>query len=237
VSQLSSNGPQETLNAGDKDHAEAMSLLEETTDHNRYNAKNGLEEVHSNTLSRTRPEFLALLAFAVIVLLITSVYGSIVSRTPRPTPWTDCGTNRHEAFSNGCIFDPAQYAWVPKECYFPSIAQDWIDPFNNSRQWFADEKLTVLADMEKVRAGENATVYSMGYAHHDHCLYAWRTLAFAVAERKPLVPSKSYNLVHSHHCANSIATDLVRIGTHDSYLSITTLTQPGSMKCVWLPWA
>jgi hypothetical protein len=97
--------------------------------------------------------------------------------------------------------------------------------------------MTILADIAQLEAGEPITAYAK-YYHHEHCLWGWQKLAFAIAERQPLLDSKSMDLAHSKHCVHDISRDWVLAvkGEYDTD-DYATIAPAFFLDCVWLPWA
>jgi hypothetical protein len=109
-----------------------------------------------------------------------------------------------------------QRSWIPKACYFPDPGDEY-HPFDD-RPWFYDVNFTRPFGQEglaKMRNGDDFTAHSPYFFHHDHCLYVWQKLAFAVERKMPLIDSKTGDLGHAHHCAKRIAQDLHEISINE----------------------
>ncbi|KAF2216461.1 hypothetical protein CERZMDRAFT_33906 [Cercospora zeae-maydis SCOH1-5] len=113
-----------------------------------------------------------------------------------------CGATVEEAQSQGCVYDVMANAWTPKECYFPSLAEDFLALPNST--WFYDESHEQQISMDILREGNIVTLYPHPTHHDRHCLYTWRKLSLA-AEMGSLVDTEAGSVPHTKHCTDYMA--------------------------------
>jgi hypothetical protein len=191
--------------------------------------------------SHTLPAFehwrVCLLILSVLCVTTVALFASMkILSLPSPPPdWRSCGSTKEEAVANGCHYVPMQHGWVPDACYYPSLVYEF-DPFSE-QEWYLNNDLTVLADMDKLRAGESFTAYTQSFVEHE-CMYNWRKLAMAVAERRKLIDSWSYDEPTTSFCARQIAEKRLLIG-NGTYEAGTYFTEVGLafLECRRLPWS
>lgn len=118
------------------------------------------------------------------------------------TTATDCGASVSEARAKGCLFEPMQRAWIPRQCYFPEPANEY-NPFND-RAWFLDATLKTPADVKGLESGDVPVAYVENF-HQEHCTYNWRKLAIAVEKKARWIDSRVGNIHHATHCALGLA--------------------------------
>lgn len=138
-----------------------------------------------------------------------------------------CGNSTEEARSRGCRLESMIFGWVPNECYYEELSEQYR-PFED-RKWYLDPSAKELADPARLIAGEVPIAYGTAY-HTEHCLFLWRKLAYAIENRISLIDTKSLKLEHSDHCADT----LTRFKEKPNQIVKTKL---GFYKCQRLPWA
>jgi hypothetical protein len=158
------------------------------------------------------------LAIAVVICVAAFGFWFLHAKSTQATKytWTDCGRTPTEARAHGCHYEPMQRSWIPPECFF-SEPMDEYNVFRD-REWFKDENLTIPADIEGLESGDVELAYTR-YWHNEHCIYAMRKLALAVALRKPMINSTPANIHHTKHCVQSIIDRIVN-SYNGSFLQI-----------------
>jgi hypothetical protein len=56
-----------------------------------------------------------------------------------------CGSNPAEARENGCHFEPMLTAWVPSECYFGDLVEEYQQDYGDIYEtwpWYSDSNIT-----------------------------------------------------------------------------------------------
>lgn len=142
---------------------------------------------------------------AMTVPLMLLVTPTLVLKEKQPFTYTDCGNTSTSAREAGCGYEPMMRAWVPPECYFTDIIDDY-DVFRD-RKWFADKGLSIPSDIDRLESGDEELAYTR-YWHDEHCTYIFRKLAIAVEKRYPAITRNMANIDHSHHCAHMVALRL-----------------------------
>jgi len=170
--------------------------------------------------SNRRKRTLLFVVVAVVGMGIAAIWLVKFSSnwSERAPSWTHCGSTAMEARSNGCLYDKMQRAWIPPECSFSEPGLD-PNPYVD-RKWYVDDGMKQEVNEEQrtmlqTGDGDDLTVYAE-FFHDEHCLYAWRKLAFAVKERKPILDSRTINFHHATHCSSSIFQKLLKVQT-DSF--------------------
>ncbi|KAL9112878.1 MAG: hypothetical protein Q9227_002955 [Pyrenula ochraceoflavens] len=145
----------------------------------------------------------------LILLLLLDIASHALQkhRDRKRYQWTSCGETAAEARAAGCHYEPMHRSWIPHACYFSEPSEDY-DPYND-RDWFADENMTIPANLDLLRSGDLEVAFTH-YFHDEHCLYGWRKLAIAVERKMDMIDSKSYDLQHTSHCSKMIADMLVK---------------------------
>ncbi|KAF4636690.1 hypothetical protein G7Y89_g1377 [Cudoniella acicularis] len=141
----------------------------------------------------------------------------------------DCGNSVAEAKAKGCVFEPMEYGWTPKQCFYQELS-DMYDPMGD-RPWFYGPDWKEQVPTERLRQGEEPELFTPDY-HAEHCLYSWRKLAWALEHRMPYIESKSADLAHSTHCGKGIIRQLF----HPKGSSYTT-AKLRFYSCVALNWS
>ncbi len=90
----------------------------------------------------------------IVVLVIMGVlglgYASLRHETHFEKP-KYCGSTPAEARLNGCQFEPMLSAWVPLECSFPELVQEYQDVYGDIYEtwpWYHDSNLTIKVKPE-----------------------------------------------------------------------------------------
>lgn len=168
-----------------------------------------------------------------VMLLVTP---RLILKERHPFTFTDCGNTSTSAREAGCGHEPMMRAWVPPECYYKDIIDDY-DQFHD-RKWFADKKMTIPSNISRLESGDEELAYTR-YWHDEHCTYIFRKLAVAIEKRYPAVTNTMANIDHSHHCASMVALRL-RNFYNETYVHIDdTFTEShlNFQTCVPMHWA
>ncbi|KAI9146791.1 hypothetical protein HJFPF1_13359 [Paramyrothecium foliicola] len=143
-------------------------------------------------------------------LLIAGIFFGLAQTANRPMSdsqleaqtWNECTESSREAKARGCVIDPALYAWVPPQCYYPELVAS-LNPILKDRKYYKDENMTQELTVQQLYDGENRWIYGFHY-HDEHCLFQWRKLQFAIENKKELVDSWTLDYGHSKHCADAM---------------------------------
>ena len=168
-----------------------------------------------------------LIITTIALLLIVPFAGNKNAPAPMPTASLDCGNTSAEAMAKGCRIEPMMYGWVPPECFYDDLSDQYH--VYTDRKWYEDRNLQHEVEPSRMLAGELPMVYTTGY-HSAHCLFMWRKMARAVNHRVTLLDNKALSLHHADHCAKSIS-----LFPEDP--SAVATVKLGFYHCVRLPWA
>lgn len=134
-------------------------------------------------------------------LVVSIIIGTVLvwSRKHSGLPqYIDCGTTTSEALAKNCVMEPMIYGWIPRECYFPELSEQY-SPFED-REWYTDANFSVRIPPSDLWAGKNKHVFTHIY-HSTHCFFLWRKLALGIARRADYLDDKSLELEHADHCS------------------------------------
>jgi hypothetical protein len=154
--------------------------------------------------------WLGIIMLSITLGTIGLIYG--VARKSAPSiKRKQCGSNPTEARMNGCHFEPMLSAWVPTECSFSDLVEEYQEQYGDIHEnwpWFLDVNLTQRvtgAELDNLRAGNYSIIYTSYQPSHDlHCLYCWRKVSTALGRNWPLVDARSHEFHHATHCAQHI---------------------------------
>jgi len=145
---------------------------------------------------------IALFSGGFLLLLISIISLLPIESNAIPTVHSthgsqSCGTNRNEALSHNCTFDPMSFSWLPPACYDDALTAEFLSlkPW----RWTTDRTGTDPVLLEKVLAGDHANLYVSWEYHLLHCTYMWRKLHRA-ALGSGMVDSYIGNYNHTSHC-------------------------------------
>lgn len=79
-----------------------------------------------------------------------------------------CGNSTEEARSRSCHLESMIFGWVPNECYYEELNEQYR-PFED-RKWYLDPSAKELAEPARLIAGEVPIAYGATY-HTEHCLF------------------------------------------------------------------
>lgn len=120
-----------------------------------------------------------------------------------------CGNNPTEARESGCFFDPMMSAWIPDQCYFSDLAEEYGDIFL-TWNWYWDRNhtmaITAADELAQIRAGNYTKIWTDYHHAHDlHCIYTWRKMALTLERNLLRLDARSLEFDHSRHCAMAIS--------------------------------
>ncbi|KAI1122118.1 hypothetical protein F5Y10DRAFT_81771 [Nemania abortiva] len=116
--------------------------------------------------------------------------------------WNYCGRSSDIARARGCKMEPMFYGWMPAKCVFDELTQSL--PIFEDRKYYSDRNMTQELLPEQLWAGEYKLAYTSRY-HDEHCLFQWRKLQYAMANRMDFVDNKTMSLGHTNHCADQLS--------------------------------
>ncbi|EED21255.1 hypothetical protein TSTA_084860 [Talaromyces stipitatus ATCC 10500] len=153
-----------------------------------------------------------------VMLLITP---TLVLKEKKPFTYTDCGNTSTSARQAGCGYEPMMRAWVPPECYYTDIIDDY-DVFRD-RKWFADKGLSITSNIERLESGDEELAYT----------------PIAVEKRYPAISWNMANIDHSHHCAHMVALRIQNSYNETFVHEDDTFTESylNFQTCVLMNWA
>ncbi|KAH8898066.1 hypothetical protein GQ53DRAFT_636274 [Thozetella sp. PMI_491] len=116
--------------------------------------------------------------------------------------WNYCGRSSKVAIERGCVMEPSFYGWMPPQCVFAELTASV--PIFEDRQYYSDINMTKKLSVDQLYRGEYNTIYTARY-HDEHCLFQWRKLQYAIANRVEFIDNKTLSFGHSKHCADQLA--------------------------------
>lgn len=157
----------------------------------------------------SRRALLVCLSCISLVGLGGFIYNSGVVYGTRHIVKDSCGNNPTEARENGCFFDPMMSAWIPDQCYFGDLAQEYGDIFT-TWSWYWDHNhtmaITSTDELAQIRAGNYTKIWTDYHHAHDlHCIYTWRKMALTLERNLLRLDARSLEFDHSRHCAMAIS--------------------------------
>lgn len=152
--------------------------------------------------------------FVLLSVIIVTTFIIIVHIThshPAENALSPCGQSPSDARAKGCHFEPMMSAWIPAQCVYPSLMNEYPDIFS-IWSWYSDSNLTAPitspSQLDELRAGNYSVIWTSRKNNHEfHCLYAWRKTSIALnapGGKNGLLDTRSYDLHHSTHCAKGI---------------------------------
>ncbi|KAI1198903.1 hypothetical protein F5X97DRAFT_322960 [Nemania serpens] len=116
--------------------------------------------------------------------------------------WNYCGRSSDAARARGCKMEPMFYGWMPARCVFDELTQSL--PIFEDRTYYSDKNMSQALLPEQLWAGEYKLAYTSRY-HDEHCLFQWRKLQYAMANRLEFIDNKTISLHHTNHCADQLS--------------------------------
>lgn len=155
-------------------------------------------------------------AFLLIVSLaaILSIYAVSIHRS-HGNKKKQCGASPTEARQNGCRFEPMLSAWVPTDCSYVDVIDEYQVAYGDIHAiwpWYWDKNVTqrvLKDDFDILRAGNYSVIYTPYRPSHDlHCLYSWRKVSTALGRNHTTADARSAQFFHATHCAQHITHSL-----------------------------
>lgn len=99
---------------------------------------------------------LGLITVLTLIILYFTIPGW--ARLRAGTKIDQCGTTAEEARTRGCVFEATGFSWVTKECYDPTVEEEFIEYITaNEVKLFRDTNYTEEVPIEEVRLGNVRT--------------------------------------------------------------------------------
>ncbi|KAK8041684.1 hypothetical protein PG993_006207 [Apiospora rasikravindrae] len=162
--------------------------------------------------------------FRVVLLLSVLFAGSLglmfaLTSPPAEDGGKQCGSSPDEARERGCLFEPQLSAWVPSQCGWRDVVDEFQEHFGDMHvewPWFWDKNVTrrVLPGPEgvgRLQAGNFSVAYTTYHQSHDlHCLYCWRKVSYALEHGFGWMDARCHQFYHARHCVEHIGGSLVQ---------------------------
>ena len=112
-----------------------------------------------------------------------------------------CGTSIEEAKQLQCRFDFYSVAYYPPACFAEAEHELYSKMAGYEYEWGLPDQSPIPA-LEVVE-GKHMNTFATPKFHEVHCIYEWRRLIRALAEKRPL-DKKLAEYTHSRHCSHII---------------------------------
>jgi hypothetical protein len=118
-----------------------------------------------------------------------------------------CGPTPAEAKSQGCVFNPINFSWLPPACYDKELFDEILEEEMKRAgpwKWYLAPNFTQEISQDWEELSTHTHVWTEHRYHVLHCLGTWRTLHRSVMKGGlGLVPS-FIEYGHTMHCAQFI---------------------------------
>jgi hypothetical protein len=120
--------------------------------------------------------------------------GNVVLKT------AGCGNSPEEAKALGCIFDPMNWHWTRRECFYEEGSE--YAQAKGPWTYYRDANFTEELDLPDAHAmSTQRLMYTEHSWHLQHCVYALKSLHRAAMLDK-WIPEEAASWPHSLHCMN-----------------------------------
>ncbi|KAK7952810.1 uncharacterized protein PG986_008538 [Apiospora aurea] len=129
-----------------------------------------------------------------------------------------CGASPDEARGRGCLFEPQLSAWVPSQCGWQDVVDEFQEHFGDMHvlwPWYWDKNVTQRVrpgaqGISLLQAGNFSFAYTTYHQSHDlHCLYCWRKVSYALEHGFEWMDARCHQFYHARHCVEHIGGSLV----------------------------
>lgn len=157
------------------------------------------------------------LVFLMLIITLSAIQirRGITRAEPQEHKKKYCGSTPTEARQKKCLFEPMLSAWVPLECSYLDVIEEYQETYGDIHAlwpWYWDKNATKRVEQEEfdiLRAGNYTIIYTPYRASHDlHCLYSWRKVSTALGRNLTTADARSAQFYHATHCAQHITHSL-----------------------------
>jgi hypothetical protein len=168
--------------------------------------QSGMDSLQSWASERRYSFTLAAVALIVLTASIATLVPGYMMTIPWPTLHVkqhfSCGETARNAQASGCVFDIMSRFWVPHDCFYPEIDEQFRQEHASS--YFSDELGQHQIDITDMAQYSGNVFTSFSY-HFLHCKYLLRRNHLAVATGGKL-PAAMTSLYHTEHCIDVLAS-------------------------------